>query len=213
MTKIKDIKGYWDVTFSKEFNDIDFWEGKILLDDDGWFEGIVVDPNSPYTKDRFIFGVYHEGKVMELFKFAPTEITSPFVFHAKKEKDSYEGTFDVIGIFGSTPYGACRINTKDLELNTEEEIEKLKDRIDKYKKESMDMVCENFYGNTIDMKNSMIKIILKNYEGSEYTEEEKDEIINECAPVNERVETLTTEHVKRLVMEIDFDEDDDDLPF
>ena len=77
----------------------------------------------------------------------------------------------------------------------------------------MDMVCLNFFGNTIDMKNSMIKIILKNYEGSEYTEEEKDEIINECAPVNERVEKATTEHVKKLVMEINFDEDDDDLPF
>lgn len=213
MSKIKDIKGYWDVSFNKDFNEIDFWEGKILVHDDNWFEGIVVDPNSPYTKDRFIFGVYHEGKVMELFKFAPTEITSPFVFHAKKENNSYEGIFEVIGIFGATPYGACRINTKDLELNNEEEIAKLKDRIEKYKKESMDTVCEEFYNNSLSMKNSLSKIILKNYEGSEYTDEEKEEIVKETVPVNERVREKTEEHVKKLVMEIDFDEDDDDLPF
>ena len=57
MTKLMDIKGYWNMSGSFEFNDNDMWEGKILLDEDGWFEGIVVDPNSSYTEDRCIFGV------------------------------------------------------------------------------------------------------------------------------------------------------------
>ena len=59
MAKLMDIKGYWDMSGSFNFNDNDMWEGKILLNDDGWFEGIVVDPNSSYTEDRFIFGVYY----------------------------------------------------------------------------------------------------------------------------------------------------------
>ena len=56
MAKLMDIKGYWDMSYGYDFNDNDMWEGKILLDDDGWFEGTVVDPNSSYTEDRFIFG-------------------------------------------------------------------------------------------------------------------------------------------------------------
>jgi len=41
-----------------------YGEGQILLQDDGWFEGIVVDPSSSYTEDRFIFDVYYLEKVV-----------------------------------------------------------------------------------------------------------------------------------------------------
>ena len=85
MAKLMDIKGYWDMSGSFNFNDNDMWEGKILLNDDGWFEGIVVDPNSSYTEDRFIFGVYHPEKVIELFKFTPIDVSAPFVFHGKRD--------------------------------------------------------------------------------------------------------------------------------
>lgn len=62
-----DIKGYWNMFYGYDFNDRDMWEGQILLSDVGWFEGIVVDPNSFYTEDRFIFGVYYPGKVVNYF--------------------------------------------------------------------------------------------------------------------------------------------------
>ena len=91
MTKLNDIKGYWDATYSYDFNDINMWEGQILLEEDGWFEGIVVDPKSSYTKDRFIFGVYHPDKVIELFKFTPVSVSNPFVFHGKRDAKGYDG--------------------------------------------------------------------------------------------------------------------------
>ena len=91
MSMLKDIKGYWNVGYSYDFNDVNMWEGQILLEEDGWFEGIVVDPKSSYTEDRFIFGVYHPDKVIELFKLTPINISSFFVFHGKKSEKGYDG--------------------------------------------------------------------------------------------------------------------------
>ena len=66
MSKLVDIKGYWNMSGGYDFNDNDMWEGKLLLEDDGWFEGIVNDPTSPYTGDRMVFGIYHPTKIIEL---------------------------------------------------------------------------------------------------------------------------------------------------
>lgn len=218
MAKLNDIKGYWDATYSYDFNDINMWEGQILLEEDGWFEGIVVDPKSSYTKDRFIFGVYHPDKVIELFKFTPVSVSNPFVFHGKRDAKGYDGEFELIGLFGSYPYGVSHIITQDAELargNVDKEFEELKSRIQNYKNNTMDEVGKSFYDNSIAMRNSMCQIILRNYEGKGFTAEESQRIMEECQPVNDRVMQSTTEEVKRLVKKMPnvlFD-DDDDLPF
>lgn len=41
MGKLNDIKGYWNMSGGWDFNDNDMWEGRIILEEDGWFEGIV----------------------------------------------------------------------------------------------------------------------------------------------------------------------------
>ena len=38
MSKLYDIKGYFDSSYEYQFNDRDMWEGKILVEDDGWFD-------------------------------------------------------------------------------------------------------------------------------------------------------------------------------
>lgn len=190
MGKLNDIKGYWDASYTYDFNDNDMWEGKILLEDDGWFEGIVVDPYSSYTEDRFIFGVYHPEKVIELFKFTPTSISSPFVFHGKRDAKGYDGEFEIIGLFGPTPYGVSHIITQDAEVvrgNVDAEVEELKAKIQRYKDSIMDEVGKSFYDNSIAMRNSMCQIILRNYEGRGFTAEETQKIMEECQPVNDRV--------------------------
>ncbi len=219
MTKLNDIKGYWDATYSYDFNDINMWEGQILLEEDGWFEGIVVDPKSSCTKERFIFGVYHPDKVIELFKFTPVSVSNPFVFHGKRDVKGYDGEFELIGLFGPSPYGVSHIITQDAELargNVDKEIEELKSRIQNYKNNTMDEVGKSFYDNSIAMRNSMCQIILRNYEGRGFTAEESQRIMEECQPVNDRVMQSTTEEVKRLfktMPNISFEDDDDDLPF
>lgn len=219
MSKLNDIKGYWDMSYGYDFNDNDMWEGKILLEEDGWFEGIVVDPHSSYKEDRFIFGVYHPTKVIELFKFTPIDVSAPFVFHGNRDVKGYDGQFETIGLFGSMPCGVSHIITQDAEVvrgNVETEVEELKARIQKYKDHTMDEVGKSFYDNSIAMRNSMCQIILRNYEGRGFTKEESQQIMEECQPVNDRVQKATEEEAKRLVKKMPrntFIDDDDDLPF
>lgn len=220
MSKLNDIKGYWDMSYGYDFNDNDMWEGKILLEEDGWFEGIVVDPNSSYKEDRFIFGVYHPTKVIELFKFTPIDVSAPFVFHGNRDAKGYDGQFETIGLFGSMPCGVSHIITQDAEVmrgNVETEVEELKSKIQKYKNNTMDEVGKSFYDNSIAMRNSMCQIILRNYEGRGFTKEESQEIMEECQPVNNRVMQATEEEAKKLVKRMPrktfIADDDDDLPF
>lgn len=218
MAKLMDIKGYWDMSGRYDFNDNDMWEGKILLDDDGWFEGIVVDSNSSYTEDRFIFGVYYPEKVIELFKFTPISVSAPFVFYGKRDAKGYDGEFETIGLFGAMPCGVSHIITQYAESvreNTEVETDELEKRIQRYKQSIMDETGKEFYNNSIAMRNSMCQIILRNFEGRGFTSEELQQIMEECQPVNDRVMIATEEEAKRLVKKMpkNLFEDDDDLPF
>lgn len=218
MSKLNDIKGYWDMSYNYNFNDNDMWEGKILLEDDGWFEGIVVDPNSSYKEDRFIFGVYHQGKIIELFKFTPIDVSAPFVFHGTRDAKGYDGQFETIGLFGSMPCGVSHLITQDAELvrgNVDSEKAELEAKIQRYKNSIMDEVGKEFYNNSIAMRNSMCQIILRNYEGRGFSSEESQKIMEECQPVNDRVMDATEQEVKRLVKKMpkDLFDNDDDLPF
>ena len=220
MTKLKNIQGYWNMSGEVNFNNNDMWEGKLLLEDDGWFEGIVVDPNSSYKKDRFVFGVYHPEKVIELLKFTPISVSAPFVFHGTKTEEGYDGEFEVIGYLGSTPCGVSRLITSESEFTNEEldsEIEEVKTKIQNYKDSTMDEYGRTFYDNTIAMRSSMCKIILKNYEGTGYTDEEKAQIEADAQQAEERITTAIEEDTKKLVKTIEYpkdsDPDDWDLPF
>lgn len=217
MTKLNDIKGYW-TRGDYNFNDINMWKGQILLYDDGWFEGVVVDPYSSYTEDRLIFGVYHPNKVIELFKLTPLNISSPFVFHGNRAAKGYDGKFEIIGILGSTPYGVSHIITQDVEMvrgNVDDEISALESRIQRYKDTIMDETCTEFYNGYVAIRKHFPEIILRNYEGREFTTKETQNIMEDIAPVNERTIQRTEEEVKKIVnqMSKDLFDEDDDLPF
>ena len=215
MAKLMDIKGYWNMAYGWDFNDKDMWEGQILLQDDGWFEGIVVDPNSSYKEDRFIFGVYYPEKVIELFKVTPISVNAPFVFHGKRDAKGYDGQFETIGLFGAMPCGNSHIITQYVETvrqGIEEESQKLEAKIQRYKDNIMDEPGKEFYENTFAMRRTMVESILRNYEKRGFTQEEIDELREEFEPVKDRVMQSTEEEVKRLVkktIETMFDDNDD----
>lgn len=216
MAKLMDIKGYWDISYGYDFNDKNMWEGQILLQDDGWFEGIVVDSSSFYTEDRFIFGVYYPGKVVELFKFAPLSVSAPFVFHGRRDAKGYEGQFETIGLFGTMPCGNSHIITQYAKVvrgNVDEEERVLETKIQRYKSSIIDEDGQEFYDNTIAMRKTMTQSVLRNYEGKEFTSKEMDELRKEFEPVNKKVIQATEEEAKKLIKQIQKMSNNDELPF
>ena len=224
MAKLVDIKGYWNMTGGRMFIESDMWEGKILLEDDGWFEGIVHDPYSPYTKDRFVFGIFHPTKIIELIKVSPANVSDPFVFRVQRTVNGYEGEFSVIGFFNERYCGASLINTAHVEYlkeinhpeveerDIEKEKEELAERIANFKQNND---YKELYENTIGMRDNLSQYVLGKYNGVEWTEEEIESFLE---PVSDQVREDTIDAAKKFVKEmkpIFFDDDDlpDELPF
>lgn len=208
MGKLIDIKGYWNMSGNYDFNDNDMWEGKIILEDDGWFEGIVQDPHSPYTGDRMVFGIYHPTKVIELLKVAPMEVSAPFIFRGIRDAKGYDGKFSTIDLFGEMPVGVSHIITQNVEHLIEIGDSREKDRNVELEKEDLLKRLEAFkevdsfkdlYENTLAIRTQMSEIILRNYMGVAFSKEEKKTIISEVQPINDRVEKATVEEVKKLL--------------
>ena len=128
MSKLVDIKGYWNMSGGYDFNDTDMWEGKLLLEDDGWFEGIVNDPSSPYTGDRFVFGIYHPAKIIELLKVSPSNVSDPFVFRGQRDAKGYDGDFSVLGFFGEQYCGVSHLITQHVDYLKEKNYPEVVDR-------------------------------------------------------------------------------------
>ncbi len=199
MTKLMNIKGNWNMDYSRNFNDKDMFEGQILLQDDGWFEGIVVNPNIPHKEDAFIFGFYYPEKIIKLFKFTPLSISYPFIFYGKKDSNGYEGKFETINLlFQKKLCGNSRIMTqylKTVERENDEESQKLMFKIERYKYSVMDEICEEYYEDSICMRKIMTESVLKNSEESKFHQEEFE-------PTNNIVKPSTEEKVKKLVKKV-----------
>lgn len=218
MAKLMDIAGYWDMSYGYNFNDKNMWEGQILLQDDGWFEGVVVDPNSSYTEDRFVFGVYYPEKVLELYKFTPLKVSTPFVFHGKRDAKGYDGYFETIGCLGTMPCGASHIITQYAEVargHIDKEAKALEMKIKRYKGSIMDEAGKEFYDNAIARRKTFTQSTLRNYNGQAFTQEEINELREIFEPVNKRIMQATEEEVKKFVKQLhkDLFSEDDDLPY
>lgn len=208
MAKLMDIKGYWSMSYGPFFNESDMWEGKILLEEDGWFEGIVNDPDSSFVGDRLVFGIYYPTKVIELLKVSPASVSNPFIFRGKRDAKGYEGEFSVIKLFREHPYGACHIITQDVEYlkesnysevserNVESEKEILRKKISDFKEKDE---FEELYNNTLVMRKQIAEIILRNYNGKKFTAEETEQIMSDFQLMNEKVVAATIEEAKTLV--------------
>ena len=201
MSKLHDIKGYSASSYSS--NDRYSWEGNILLEDDGWFEGVVKCPDGiSYVDDHFVFGVYYPGKTIMLYKWTPTSIGYPKMFHGLMCDDEYRGecqSFHTFPSFIIIPMGVSSIITEDAEKVrnvTDEEINGVKARIDRYKAVLMDDIGRKDYNDHLDLRSLSCKTILRNYEKKVSTQEESHSTMDECGPVNDGAEETARQYVK-----------------
>lgn len=213
MSKIRNIECYWNNCLTNNDN----WGGKILVEDDGWFEGIVVDPNSSYFESRFVFGVYHEDKTIELFKLSPITISNPFRFSGNINDGKYDGEFSIITENGEFPYGGFTIKTNSLNTENEKlEIKILKASVESWKNSVMDDTCKQLYQNILSIRTSMTEIVLRNHEGRGFNSEEFQRIVEEFQATGAIIIGEQDEVVKdkNLVKKFSYDPFEDDvLPF
>jgi hypothetical protein len=184
-----DIQGYWNTSGTYDWNDRDMWTGQLLLEEDGWFEGLVVNPYSSYQEHRFIFGVYYPAKRIELYKCAPIGVSSPLVFHGKRDAKGYDGPFEAIGILeGSIPSGISHIITQYVEPvrdSVEEETISLENQIQDYKERRMDAINQEFYDTKVAMRKQLCETILRNMEkgifySTEQGIEQQKQLVKTC---------------------------------
>ncbi len=144
-------------------NDKNILEGEILIEQDGWFEGIIFEQNSNYNKGQFIFGVYIENKVIYFYKISPINIDNSLKFYVNSYNDTYLGNFSIVTNIGESIAGNCSIKINKLEKEKEIDI---KNNIDFIKvllsyNESIDL-----YKNSLQSRMSIISTVLNNYESN-----------------------------------------------
>ena len=161
------------------------WDGSFLLDDDGWFEGIVNDTSGIYQGDNFIFGVHIPGKGIELYKLAPIDIRYPMVFHGDIAGNVYMGELENVTLLGPTHSGASNIVTREKQYD-DDIVQELESKINSYKT-GMDDICALFYGRYLEIRDALCQIFSRNFEGKYFTAEEADELMKVLGPMNEKV--------------------------
>lgn len=135
MGKLFDIKGYWNYDTDLDYDNLNMWEGKIILYEDNWFEGLVFDSNSFDTEEKLVLGIYYPDKFIDLYEFSFIKNHAPASFSAKKGANGCVGELEVAVSKGKVVHGFCHIVTQCSELvrdNVDLEISELTDSIYKY---------------------------------------------------------------------------------
>ena len=179
MKELIGIKGYYNEMF----------EGFLLREENGWFEGIVSSPNSSYNGDRLIIGTYHPDKVFELYLISPLSASEPLIFCVSKDDSGYSGDVSIIdrnnilfmhdgyketvghlrliGLFGAKPLCTANIETIQLYDDLTDEKNKLEERIDNFKKTLLYADGLDFYLHAhacATCHKNLCGLVLKDYE-------------------------------------------------
>ncbi len=98
--------------------------GRILVNEDGWFEGIAQNTAYEFQKEKLLFGSYVSDQKISLFLL---HSKGQIKYEAKKTTKGYKGKILILEVLGEIPYGECQIYLCPSEqirepLNHEEEL-------------------------------------------------------------------------------------------
>lgn len=174
MGKLYDITGFWNMSYDYKFNTNDSWKGSIVLNDDGWFEGFVCNPNNP-SEERLIIGVYIPDRGIEVIKIRLNKIENPIIYRCIS-KNGYCGKYYIIGYMSEFFCGMTNIVLSDVEKNKDNNTKKR--NIIKEKEEILKKInriknrdeFQRIYNVALTKKLDIINSIMNNYyEGSTKT--------------------------------------------
>ena len=150
MEKIYNITGYWNMGFDYNFEENDKWDGLIVLDDNGWFEGIVSNCSN---NKRIILGMFIPEKGIEIVKIDRNNMY-PLLYHCKKVNNSYDGEFNIAGLLGEIECGKTHIILTENTIINENEKEEIIENMNKMKNQ-----IEQAYKTALSLKPDILKRI------------------------------------------------------
>ena len=132
MTELFEIRGKWKPGEFDEF--VESWQGSLLLEEDGWFEGIIQDRGRE-DADNFIFGTYKPEEKIVIHKISYYDFR-PIIYDATKKDKCYIGTYKEDWAYDTPPEGNTEITTRGIDgvyfLSDAKDLEK---RIEAFKEE------------------------------------------------------------------------------
>ncbi len=150
MEKLIDINGYWNTTFDNTFLNNDMWYGQIVLNEDGRFEGIIVDQEDHYKGECLIGGMCTE-KYMEFIVISSFIDIPPIVYKVQNVKDGFLGRAYELGEDDQEiEIGNSFVIVQDKVYSTDDDITKYKHSIDNWKDLLMCPVSEFAYIEFLD---------------------------------------------------------------
>ena len=169
MDKLFDIKLCWDSDSNYISDNSNVWEGKILLYEDNWFEGFVVDSKNPNNTEEFVCGVYYPDKVIDLYKFLNVRGCFLLYFKGRKTVNGYEGKFESSGPISERTVGVSNIVTQCSELvrdNVDLETNEFADKIKNYIHFKINQDDLFYYKHFIAHRKSICELDLGQNEGT-----------------------------------------------
>lgn len=160
MKSINEINGY-----IYGFDNQKLFKGKLLLDADGWIEGIISPNDDSNDEKQFVFGFFYPEKVIELFGLSLMNNYTALNFHTEKCADYYNGEVLIVNEDKQQPYGLCNMVIQKPKLDSEDtlcESGKLEYQIEEFKK-NMDLYATTFYNEAIQNKARIIKVVVDTY--------------------------------------------------
>lgn len=135
---LNSIKRYWNSECLFDFSDDDMYEGKFLVEDDGWFEGIVTFSNGT---DKFVFGTYCPGESIKLFYISSDYVNHPVMFYGTNDVEGYDGKLEMIDGSEFVHCGVSHVLVSSLENIDRVDTEKsrLLFRVQNFKNSVMNM--------------------------------------------------------------------------
>lgn len=155
MKSINKINGY-----IHGYGNYVLFDGKLLVNDDGWIEGVLNSPNK--NLKIFVFGFSYNEIVIELFGLTLSNNNMTLDFHVEKQFDEYNGQVLAIKEKSQQLYGLCSLVTKRQELFSDSEVDKLEEEKERFKN-NMDLYGKALYIGTIKNKDIIIKSIIDDY--------------------------------------------------
>lgn len=171
MDKLYNIKGYYNKEFKTKYSKENSWFGQIVVFDYNWFEGLVFDGENR----EFVFGIFHEGKILELYKMCKENGTT--CYHLEYFEGGYEGGFEDVKSIKTL--GMSRVCTQLVKGNdVEKKIKNLQKYVNLHMHNCFDDESYCQYLNVAVAKKALSKMFLKGFDGTDYTKEEIDNLLD-----------------------------------